>query len=386
MGHQSFCFSGESDWPADRTLVVPEAHFEHPEIRAIQSALFGHQRRSRATSQSVQSLHNHLKEQLYAFVDAFDLNLLIVENALAIPMNIPLGTALAEFVAETKIPTIAHHHDFGWERQRFAVTAASDYQLGAFPPVLPSIEHVVINSAAARQLALRTGLSSTLVPNVMDFGTPPPQPDDTTAGLRSDLEIDPDKALLLQPTRIVPRKQIERAIELSRRLKVPCTLVISHESGDEGVAYRDYLVEYAQLMGVDLRLAAGRIAHQRDRLADGRMIYSLADIYHQADLVTYPSAIEGFGNAFLEAVYYRRPLVVNAYPVYQRDIRPRGFRVIEFDDLITQQTVDEARAILEDEAEAIEMAEYNYALGRRHYSYELLEQHLGTLVARCVRA
>jgi glycosyltransferase involved in cell wall biosynthesis len=139
-------------------------------------------------------------------------------------------------------------------------------------------------------------------------------------------------------------------------------------------------------MGVDLRLAAGRIAHQRGRLADGRSIYSLADIYHQADVVTYPSAIEGFGNAFLEAVYYGRPLVVNTYPVYQRDIRPRGFRVIEFEDLITQQTVDETRAVLEDTTEAAEIAEHNYALGRRYFSYELLERHLATLLTRCIRA
>jgi glycosyltransferase involved in cell wall biosynthesis len=385
LGHRTFCFAGESDWPPGRTRVVPEAHFDHPEIQAIQSDLFGRDRRSGQTSRAVQSLHNHLKTHLAGFIRDFGIDLLIVQNALAIPMNVPLGTAITELVAETAIPTIAHHHDFAWERRRFAISAASDYQRGAFPPVLPSVHHVVINSAAGRQLALRTGLSSTLIPNVMDFATPPPSPDGYTAGLRAELGIDPGRYLILQPTRIIPRKRIERAIELVRRLDLPCTLVISHPAGDEGTDYQDYLLEYAHLLGVDLRLASDRIASQRDRTVDDRPVYSLADVYRQADLVTYPSAIEGFGNAFLEAVYYRRPLVINTYPVYQRDIRPHEFDVIEFDDLITQETVGRTRSVLQDEALVAAMTEHNYDLGRRHYSYQLLEQRLAALLDCCMQ-
>ena len=39
----------------------------------------------------------------------------------------------------------------------------------AFPPNLPSIQHVVINSIAQNDLASRCGIASTVVPNVMDF-------------------------------------------------------------------------------------------------------------------------------------------------------------------------------------------------------------------------
>ena len=85
--------------------------------------------------------------------------MLITENVLAIPLNVPLALALTEFIAETRIPTIAHHHDFSWERKRFSVNAAQDYLHAAFPPTLPSIQHVVINSFAARQLACVPALS-----------------------------------------------------------------------------------------------------------------------------------------------------------------------------------------------------------------------------------
>ena len=33
--------------------------------------------------------------------------------------------------------------------------------------------------------------------------------------------------------------------------------------------------------------------------------------------MTYPSSLEGFGNAFLEAIYYRKPLVMSAYEIFK---------------------------------------------------------------------
>jgi len=68
-----------------------------------------------------------LKIRLQEFIEQFKIDLLVVENALTIPMHIPLGVALTEYIAETLIPTIAHHHDFYWERTRFSVNAYIQY-------------------------------------------------------------------------------------------------------------------------------------------------------------------------------------------------------------------------------------------------------------------
>lgn len=386
LAHKCFCFAGESDWPEERSRVVPEAHFQHPDVQELNGALFGAETRSAETSREVAELSRCLKEHLARFVRTFDLELLIVENALAIPMHVPLGLALTELIAETGIPTIGHHHDFAWERARFWPNAARDYLRSAFPPVLPSLHHVVINSNAARQLALRTGATSTLIPNVMDFDAPPPAPDDYAGDLRAALSVGSDEMLLLQPTRVVPRKGIERAIELARRLGLPCTLLISHDSGDEGTAYEAYLREYAELLDVRLLFAPDIFGQRRGRTPDGRKLYALADVYQQADLVTYPSLIEGFGNAFLEAVYYRRPILVNRYDVFRADIQPQGFRVIAFDGFLTDEVIDRARALLDDPASVARMTERNYELGRRHYSCRVLESRLATLLDECRNA
>jgi glycosyltransferase involved in cell wall biosynthesis len=380
LGHECFYFAGWSDWPEERSYIVPEAHFDHPLIRQVTADLFDDYVRSPETSQTIETLKNHLHQCLTQFVHHFDLNLLIVENALSIPMNIPLGLALTQLIAETNLPTIAHHHDFSWERRRFDLSAAEDYLRAAFPPVLHSVHHVVINSFARRQLALRTGVSSTLIPNVMDFDTPPPEPDGYAADLRSEIGVGPNDYLLLQPTRVVPRKRIERAMELTRRLGLNCVLVVSHASGDEGDVYEKYLREYADLIGAPARFESDVIDQRRGQKPDGRKIYSLADAYQEANLVTYPSTVEGFGNAFLETIYYRRPIVMSTYEIFKTDIQPKGFKVISFEDFITDDCVRQARAVLLDPKTAAEMVEQNYELGRRHYSYTTLEKRLAALL------
>lgn len=384
LGYECFFFAGESEWPDERSHVVEEAHFEHPDVEKANVDLFDDYVRSPETSAAVQSLKLHLKNHLHKFVADFDLDLLIAENALAIPMNIPLGLALTELIAETQIPTVAHHHDFAWERSRFKVTAASDYQLGAFPPILRSVHHVVINSYAARQLALRTGATSTLIPNVMDFDNPPPGPDEYAAQIRAALGINSDGFLLLQPTRVVPRKKIERAIELTWRLGPKCSLVISHASGDEGHEYAAYLQDYAKILGVRMIFAADNIGHHRGQTEKGQSVFSLADVYQQADLVTYPSTVEGFGNAFLETIYYRRPIVMSTYEIFRTDIQPKGFRVITFSDYIGEQTVRQAERTLMDPSSTNPMVEHNYQLGRRYYSHHVLRNSLQALMIECL--
>lgn len=383
LGHTCFYFAGELDTSPERSLLVPEAFFGHPEIDELQIMAFTQTTRPAEASRRITRLKEILEDALYVFVEQFDLDLLVVQNALAIPMNIPLGLALTEFIAETSFPVIAHHHDFFWERKRFLTNCVWDYLNMSFPPHLPSIRHVVINTSGQHQLALRSGISSLLVPNVMDFENPPPPADSYTNTLRADLGVSPEQRLLLQPTRVVQRKGIEMAIELVHRLEMldlPSRLVISHASGDEGLGYEQRVRDFAALLKVPTTFVAEQIGDERGLMPNGRKIYTLGDAYSQADLVTYPSTIEGFGNAFLEALYYRRPIVVNSYSIFATDIKPKGFEVIEFDGYMTDDTVRQTRDLLQQPELASAMVERNYQLGRRYYSFGVLERSLTTLI------
>ncbi|HRQ39594.1 MAG TPA: glycosyltransferase family 4 protein [Chloroflexota bacterium] len=376
MGHKCYYFSGYSDRPARRSMVVPEAYYRHPEIQERHDRFFAQSRRSGEDTLWIHHWRGNFRRHLYRFLHKFKIDALIPENVLAIPLNVPLGLALTEVIAETGIPTIAHHHDFAWERKRFLVNGIPDYINMAFPPDLPSISHVVINSQAQHQLARRRGVGSAIIPNVMNYEEAAPGIDDYSADLRERLGIAPDELFVLQPTRVVQRKGIEHAIELVRRLQRPAHLVISHASGDEGDEYEQRVREYAAMLGVPTIFCADIFDDVRGQTANGQKIYNLWDAYNHADLVTYPSVFEGFGNAFLEAIYFRKPIVVNNYSIYSTDIRPKGFRVIEFDEFVTDETVTQTRAVLEDPVLLAEMVERNYDLARHHFSYSLLRHKL----------
>ncbi|MBW8010428.1 MAG: glycosyltransferase family 4 protein [Chloroflexi bacterium] len=377
MGHTCFYFSGLSDRPAERSIVVPEAHFRDAEVLEHYDHFFGAMKRSAEDTRWVHDRREFFRGHVERFIKEFELDLLIPQNLFSYPLNIPLSLALTEIIAETNIPTIAHHHDFTWERQVFLVNSVWDYINASIPPSLPAIQHVVINSAAQHQLARRKGVGSTIIPNVMDYENPPPEePDEYASDVRETLGLDPDELLILQPTRIVQRKGIEHAIELVSRLKLKASLVISHAAGDDGYSYEKRVKDYAKLLNVRVRFAAEIFDENRGTTKDGRKIYSLADVYPHADLVTYPSVVEGFGNAFLEALYYRKPIVVNNYSIYAIDIRPKGFRVIEFDDFITDETVERTRELLNNPKLVAEMCDHNYRLAVNHFSYMVLRHKL----------
>ncbi len=383
FGQHLYYFAGLCDQPEEISFVVPEAHFMHPDVQAISEIAYTASTRPQGTTRHIHELRKYLKNSLYEFIGRFDIELLLVENALSIPMNVPLGLALAELIAETGMPVIGHHHDFSWERGRFLVNCIGDYLDMAFPPRLPSIRHVVINSLAAAEIGRRRGITAWVIPNVMDFDTPPAPPDEYTASLRADLKVGPDEYLFLQPTRIVQRKGIEHAIELIRRLGDKARLVVSHAGGDEGQEYEKHVRTFAGLMDIGVNFVSDIIGAQRGLTPDGRRIYALSDVYRHADMVTYPSLLEGFGNAFLEAIYYRRPIIVNNYTIYAMDIKPKGFWAIEFDGFVTDDTISQVRKVLNDPEYVEEMAEHNYNLAKKFYSFAILERQLHVLFQSC---
>jgi glycosyltransferase involved in cell wall biosynthesis len=380
-GHSCFWFAGELDRDPQSCYLVPEAHFKYDQNRWINERVFGRKGRKSSVTDTIHALKSILKVQLQEFIDQFRIDLLIVENALTIPMHLPLGIALTELIAETQIPTIAHHHDFYWERTRYSVNAVSDYLRMAFPPNLPDIQHVVINTAAQEELALRTGIASIIIPNVLDFENPPEIDHRQTIAFKESIGLKAGDIMILQPTRIVQRKGIEHAVSLVEDLKDPrYKLVISHEAGDEGYEYADWLKEDASDRGVDLRLVNLKISDPIYNHVNQKDLYTLWDIYPHADFITYPSLYEGFGNAFLEAVYFKKPLLINRYAIFVRDIEPKGFDLVVMDGFLTRKNVQSVRELLESPANMQRMVEHNYEIAKKHFSYAVLRRWLGTLM------
>ena len=373
--HNVFYCAGELDNNLPG-LEDSRLHFEDEIAKHLHDRAFVEKETAVTLLPHIQQRAQELKRPLRQFLTEHHIDYVIIQNAFAIPMQLPLAQALAELMAELKLPGLAHNHDFYWERPRFLDSQIGPFLDHFFPPNLPGLSHAVINSLALTVLKQRRGLGSFIIPNVFDFHTPPPGIDDFNTDFRRAIGLADEDWLILQPTRVVPRKGIELAIELLHQLNDPrAKLVITHEAGDEGVSYLHELEAMAMAKNVDLRYVADQVADQR-RFAGDKKIYSLWDAYPHANLVTYPSFIEGFGNALIETVYFKQPAVVNRYPVYVADIGPLGFQFAEIDRDITLETVEMVRGWLEMPKTAIPLTTHNYELGKKHFSYETLAELL----------
>ena len=375
LGHKCFWFSGLSDRLPKCSMVVPEAFFEHPTIRMINNAVWNVDAIPTSIVESIEEISKYLEANINDFCRRFEIDLLISQNALTIPMNLPLGLALTNHIESSGIPTVAHHHDFYWERRRFTGNGVLPYLEKAFPPSLDSITHVVINSEAGRQLDDRLKLSSILVPNVMDFETTP-EISFASSVIKSELGFANEDILFLQPTRVVPRKGIEHSIELVARLEDPhIKLVISHESGDEGHDYRDSLIALAKARQVDLRLIGDPVESSR------KPPFTLEELYRVADFITYPSLYEGFGNALLETVFFRKLALVNRYPVFIDDIEHLGLNFVTMDGEVTNETVKQVRQLLADPARISAAVDHNFEVAKRHFAFNRITDPLSLLLS-----
>jgi glycosyltransferase involved in cell wall biosynthesis len=357
QGHRVTWFAGRLDPEFSPGVEVPAAGFESEENIKLGESVFGVTDCPTSVLDEIDRRAASLQTEIEDWAAAAQVDVLMPQNALAIPMQIPLGLAIARFARASGIRVLAHHHDFAWERERFWPNAVGALLEEAFPATGPGVGHLVINSLARDELKARTAANARVLPNVMQFEVPPhPGNADT---FRRAAELESGAKVILQPTRMIPRKGIEHTIDLAARLDDPqVVVVITHPEPDEGTQYLQRLMATADEHGVDLRIVAAEPP------------VGLADAYAAADLVAYPSRIEGFGNALLETLYFRRPLLVNRYDVYVADIAPTGIEAIEMDGELTDDVVARARHWLNQPAAWREAVEHNYDVGLRHFSYE----------------
>lgn len=383
MGHEVFFCAGELSGYAAGGTLIPELHFDHKSAISVSQRAFGAGRRNGDAHQLIGDIYgqaDQIRAPLRKFIRSNKLEVIIVENALTIPMNLALGIALTGLIAELGINTIAHHHDLYWDRQRYRTNEILDLLDTAFPAKLPTIQHVTINSIAQNNLKSRRGIASEVIPNVHDFATTPPPLDTYNQDFRSVLNLEPGELFILQPTRVIQRKGIEMALGLISRLDTPKKqLFITHRAADEGLEYWHWLKREAGMMRVTLKLVDHLVGSERCHM-NGHKIYSLWDAYPHADLITYPSIYEGFGNALLEAIYFHRLIVINRYPVYNADIGPLGFEFVELDGFVDDAAAKQTQALLADSDRVQAMGRKNYELALEHFSYEVLEKKLHTVL------
>jgi glycosyltransferase involved in cell wall biosynthesis len=389
LGHDLYIIAGRytaHPLGSEKETYLPMLSFFSPECEWEQKRAFFYP--DEDPTELLRHLH-HTSDvvaiQLFKWIMSNKIEVLLVENAAALPCHLSMGMGIKKLVENTGIQTICHDHDYWWERgDRYKTPheEVDEIVKSTFPLQIPHVKHAVINSDARETLRNRYNIDSLIVPNVMDFDKPYGEKDSYNADLLEAIGLEQGAIPLFQVTRIDKRKGIETSIELVDRLedKKVKLVITGSKADDERFGYFRFLLELIQEKKLEDRVLFGyrRILPHRGTNMSGEKVYSIPDAYANARACTYFSSYEGFGNAFIECVLSKTPIFVNNYkPVYWSEIGSKGFKTVMIEDnLLTDKAVSEIDAIIHDEGRCREIAEFNYELAKKYFAYDVLEEKL----------
>ncbi|MBI2465434.1 glycosyltransferase family 4 protein [Candidatus Shapirobacteria bacterium] len=376
MGHKVVFVAGELD---RRGILIPELHFTSPNVNEVHREVVDNHISYRKIEKRIYELAGRIEGVLREEFINNKFDALIVANVFSLPIHFPLAVALSRVIDDLKIPTIAKHHDFWWERKRYLRSSCFEFFQKFFPPVSPLIKHVTINSISALELKKRAGVDSMVIGDCFDFNNLKAYKNGFSQQWRKDFGISKSDIVFLQATRIVPRKKIELSIELVAKLNDPrVILVLAGRHGDESGDYEGELRKLVESKKIRAVFIGDRVEANR-MIINGRRSYTLWDCFHNCDLMTYPSEVEGFGNQFIEAIYFRVPVFINRYKVYRTDLEKLGFKTIAINGKVTDNTVELVRQILADKQKIKKMTDVNFEIARKYFSHEAVEEKLKQL-------
>ncbi len=418
MGHKVYFIAGSTG--TSDGYVIPEMHYRFKEDLKIERNAYLKLEDYQDEDELIRAIRKQafkIEKALKKILIENKIDLIIPNNILSIGRSIPTAMAFTNVIKELGVRCIGHHHDFYWERDNFSHPTCNFVHKALeeyYPPKDDLISHVVINSIVQKELKARRNLDSVVIPNVFDFDEKLWNVDDYNKDFREKLDIKDNDILMLQATRVTNRKAIELAIDVvgemqkkeNRKILEKAVLYNGQSfKGDSRIIlvlagmvetaddYVERLKIRAKESNVELLFVNNLVEHSRC-VKNNDKIYSLWDTYVFADIITYPSIQEGWGNQFLEGLFAKKPMLVFEYDVYKENIKEKGFKVISLGDKheldkyglakvsegVIKRAAGECIKLLIDKDYRKKMVEENFRLGSEFLSLESLEKKLKSIV------
>ncbi len=294
--------------------INPLLASDHPEIKEVQNAGTadnGHL--ERFTDQ----IESYLRENLS------DVDVLLAHNVLTMPYNLPLTRALHRLANGSHLRVISWNHDSPYFYENYP-EFLKDGHWSLLCTYNDQIEYVTISERRAEQFRDLYRLSQPLpvIPNGIDpirfFRL-----DDTTWRLIQEQDLFSTDLVLVQPSRLHPRKNIEKSIEVlaafkkkHRNVKLLLTGAFDPHETSTHEYYRK-LDDLAKRLKVrdDLVMVADYTFKNGQKLTPDRVM--IRDLYLIADILFLPSKQEGFGIPLLEAGMIKLPIACSDIPPFR---------------------------------------------------------------------
>ena len=298
--------------------VLPRLNSRHADVMTVKAELD-----RGIVSERFHVLADRIRQDLAE--GARDLDVLVVHNALSLHKNLALTAALWDLHrAGTWSRLIAWHHDLAWERAEYAPELHSGEPWDLLRRPWPGVVQVAVSETVRRQLADLNdvrGDSILVIPPGVEpaaFG----RWSQTTRDLHAALGLGQADLVLLLPSRLTRRKNIELAIAivaaLRRRSGLDIRLLVTGPPGPHNPANEAYLGELLEQCR-RLRVPdAIHFLHRVDPQAPSTLdATTVAELFTVADALLFTSRDEGFGIPILEAGLARLPVFCTDIPAFR---------------------------------------------------------------------
>ena len=312
-GHEVRIIAGRGGSPDPRVrfVEIPLIDTHHPTIERLQREL---------DEGRVPADFPEVAATIAALLDAalLDVDVVIAHNVCSLNLNLALTAALRELMDRPVSPRlILWHHDLAWASPRDRPTLHPGMPWDLLRTAWPGAIQVVVSEGRGVELAELMGIppeTIAVVPNGVDLAKMW-KLDRRTTELMARTGLLGAAPLLLLPSRITPRKNVELALRVVAEMRAagrPAGLIVTgpvDPHRPSGPAYLEQLVTLRRALA--LEGSAWFLSEEgRGPPTDAMM----DDLYHLADALFLPSRDEGFGLPILEAAVNRLPIVCTGLP------------------------------------------------------------------------
>jgi glycosyltransferase involved in cell wall biosynthesis len=312
-GHEVRIVAGRGGAPDPRVrfVEIPLIDTRHPTIERLQREL---------DEGRVPGEFPEVAAAIAARLDAalLGVDVVVAHNVCSLNLNLALTAALRAVLDRPGSPrSILWHHDLAWASPRDRPTLHPGAPWDLLRTAWPGAVQVVVSERRRAELAELAGIppeTIAVVPNGIDLATMW-KLERGTADLLARTDLSGTAPLLLMPSRITPRKNVELALRVVAEMRAagrPAGLVVTgpvDPHRPSGRAYLEQLLALRRALG--LEDCAWFLSEELDQSPSDAM---MDDLYHLADVLFLPSRDEGFGLPILEAAVNRLPIVCTALP------------------------------------------------------------------------
>jgi mannosylglucosylglycerate synthase len=315
-----------------KLVIIPELDSKYPEVSAIRDALDrGHVPPGFAPLQA--TIERRLEPALA------ELDALIVHNALSLHFNLPLTAALWKIADRGQPRIISWVHDLSWVNPLYRPLMQDREPWDLLRRPYPQITSIFVSGQRLDEWRELTGVeidANRVIPNGIDpaalFKLGP-----VAKELAARFGLTGTDVVLLAPVRITRRKNLGWAIEAAAAVRASgrsVQLLITGPPGPHNPRALEYVHELKALTErLGLAESVRFLFEQASTTTEGYAIdaATLSDLYMLSDVVTLPSASEGFGLPLAEAAVFRVPVVCTDLPAF-REVAPEGATFVPLSD------------------------------------------------------